>query len=89
MRILVDSGSTGNYSVAQECVVKKLQIQNEEVAEELRLVDGSTVKKDGGASPSPCQVQRIQRNYLCPGIPQNEQTNDTRNPVAVQRKSAY
>ena len=47
MRILVDLGSTGNYIDARECMVKKLQIQNEEVAEELRLVDGSTVKTEG------------------------------------------
>ena len=47
MRILVDSGLTGNYIDARECVVRKLQIQNEEVAEELCLVDGSTVKTEG------------------------------------------
>ena len=56
MRILVDSGSTGKYIDARECAVRKLQIQNDEAAEELRLADGSTVK-DGGASPSPCQVR--------------------------------
>ena len=47
MRILVDSGSTRNYIDAQECMVRKLRIQNEEVAEELRLADGSTVKTEG------------------------------------------
>ena len=47
MRILVDSGSTGNYIDARECVVRKLQIQNEEAAEELHLADGSTVKTEG------------------------------------------
>ena len=47
MTILVDSGSTGNYIDAREYVVRKLQIQNEDVAEELRLVDGSTVKTKG------------------------------------------
>ena len=46
MRILVDSGSTGNYIDARECAVRKLQIQNEEAAGELRLVDGSTVKTE-------------------------------------------
>ena len=78
----MDSRSTGNYIGAWECVVRKLQIQNEEAAEELRLADGSMVKT-GGASPSPCQVRRIQRNYLRPGIPQNEQTNDIGNPMAI------
>ena len=47
MRILVDSGSIGNYIDARECAVRKLQIQNEEPVEELHLADGSTVK-DGG-----------------------------------------
>ena len=56
MRILVDSGSTKNYIDARECTVRKLQIQNEEATKELHLADGSIVK-DGGASPSPCQVR--------------------------------
>ena len=30
MRILVDSGSTGNYIDARECAVRKLQIENDE-----------------------------------------------------------
>ena len=47
MRILVDSGSTRNYIDARECTVRKLQIQNDEAAEELRLADGSTVKTEG------------------------------------------
>ena len=47
MRILVDSGSTKNYIDARECTVKKLQIQNQEATEELRLVEGSTVKMEG------------------------------------------
>ena len=47
MRILVDSGSTGNHIDARQCTVRKLQIQNEEAVEELRLVDGSTVKTEG------------------------------------------
>ena len=47
MRILVDSGSTGNYIDARECTTRKLQIQKEEAAEELRLADGSTVKTEG------------------------------------------
>ena len=58
MRILVDSGSTGSYIDARECVVKKLQIQNEDGVEELRLADGSAVKTEG-PSLSPCQVWRI------------------------------
>ena len=47
MRILVDSGSTGNYIDARECTARKLQIQKEEAAEELRLADGSMVKTEG------------------------------------------
>ena len=47
MRILVDSGLTGNYIDARECAVRKLQIQEEEVVEELRLADGSTIKTEG------------------------------------------
>ena len=47
MRILIDSGSTGNYIDARECAVRKLQIQNEEATEELRLAEGPTVKTDG------------------------------------------
>ena len=47
MRILVDSGSTRNYIDAQECVVRKLQIHNEEALEELRLANGSIVKTEG------------------------------------------
>ena len=41
MRVLVDSGLTGNYIDARECVVRKLQIQNNEAVEELRLADGA------------------------------------------------
>ena len=48
MRLLVNSRSTGNYIDARECAVRKLQIQNDEAAEELRLADGSTVKKTEG-----------------------------------------
>ena len=47
MRILVDSGSTGNYIDARECAARKLQIQKEKAVEELRLADGSTVKTEG------------------------------------------
>ena len=47
MRILVDSRSTGNYIDARECTVRKLQIENEEAVEELRLADGSTIKMEG------------------------------------------
>ena len=47
MRILVDSGSTGNYIDARECTDRKLQIQKEDTAEELRLADGSTIKTEG------------------------------------------
>ena len=43
----MDLGSTGNYIDAQEYAVRKLKIQNEEAAEELRPVDGSTVKTEG------------------------------------------
>ena len=43
----MDSGSTGNYIDAQECAVRKLQVENEEAVEELRLANGSTVKTEG------------------------------------------
>ena len=47
MRILVDSGSTKNYIDAQECAVRKLQVENDEAVEGLRLVDRSKVKTEG------------------------------------------
>ena len=45
----MDSGSTGNYIDARECAVRKLQVENEEAAKELRLADGSIVKTEGEA----------------------------------------
>ena len=41
-----------DYIDARECAVRKLQIQNDEAAEELRLADGSTVKRRRGESKS-------------------------------------
>ena len=43
----MDSRSTGNYIDAQEGTVRKLQAENEEVAKELRWVDGSIAKMEG------------------------------------------
>ena len=38
LRVLVDSGSTGNYIDAQECTMSGIKIEAEEKPEELKMV---------------------------------------------------
>ena len=45
--MLIDSGSTGNYIDARECAARKLKIQKEDTAEELKMADGSVVQTEG------------------------------------------
>ena len=45
--VLIDSGSTKNYIDARECAARKIKIEKEEQAEELKMVDGSMVKMEG------------------------------------------
>ena len=47
LTVLIDSGSTGNYIDARECTARKLKIEIEEEAEELKMADGSVVKTEG------------------------------------------
>ena len=47
LKILVDSGSIGNYINAQEFTDRGLSIQDEKTAEELRMADGSIVQTEG------------------------------------------
>ena len=47
MRVLVDSGSTSNYIDAQDCVARRIKIEVEDQAEELKMADGTVVKTEG------------------------------------------
>ena len=47
LTVLVDSGSTGNYIDARECTARKLKIDKEDIAEELKMADGTVVKTEG------------------------------------------
>ena len=47
MRVLVDSGSTGNYIDARECTERRIKIEAEDQAEELKMVDCTVVKTEG------------------------------------------
>ena len=50
LRVLVDSGSTGNYIDAQECAaMRRMKIEAEEKPEELKMADGTVVKTEGRA----------------------------------------
>ena len=44
MRVLVDSGSIGNYIDARECTTRRIKIEAEDQAEELKMADGTVVK---------------------------------------------
>lgn len=44
LRILVDSGSTGNYIGAQECPKRNLEVEKDGTSEELRIPYGYIVK---------------------------------------------
>ena len=47
MRVLVDSGSTGNYIDAWECTARRIKIEAEDQSEELKMADGTVVKTEG------------------------------------------
>ena len=47
MRVLVDSGSTGNYIDARECMARRIKIEAEDQSEELKMADGNVVKIEG------------------------------------------
>ena len=44
MRVLVDSGSIGNYIDARECTARGMEIDAEDQAEELKMADGIVIK---------------------------------------------
>ena len=47
MRVLVDSGLTGNYIDAQECTACEIKVEAEDQAEELKMTDGTVVRTEG------------------------------------------
>ena len=47
LRVLVDSGSIGNYIDARECTTWRIKIEAEDQAEELKIADGTVVKTEG------------------------------------------
>ena len=49
MHVLVDSGLTGNYIDARECTTRRIKIEPEVQAEELKMADGTVVKTEGRA----------------------------------------
>ncbi len=55
VRILLDSGSTGNFVSAQVCTALKLKIEKDEAPEELSLADGSMTQTEG----------RVQFKFKC------------------------
>ena len=47
LRVLVDSGSTGNYINAWECTTRRIKIEAEDKPEELKMADGTVVQIEG------------------------------------------
>ena len=47
VRMLINSGATGNYVSAQECTTRKIKIKKEKNGKELTMADGSKVKTIG------------------------------------------
>ena len=47
LRVLVDSGSTGNSMDAQECPARGIKIEAEDKPEELKIADGIVVQTEG------------------------------------------
>ena len=47
LRVLVDSGLTGNYIDAQECTAREIKIEAEDKPEELKMADGTVVQIEG------------------------------------------
>ena len=50
MRVLVDSGSIGNYIEARECATRGIKIEAKYQAEECKMANGSVVKTKGRVS---------------------------------------
>ena len=47
MRVLVDSGSIGNYIDARECAARRIKIEAEDQSEKLKMADGTVVETEG------------------------------------------
>ena len=43
----MDSGSTGNYIDVRECAARGIKIEAEDKPEELKMADGTVVKREG------------------------------------------
>ena len=63
MRVLVDSGSTGNNIDARECTARRIKIEAEDQSKELKIADGTVVKTEG----------RVQFVLKCGGYSGSEQ----------------
>ena len=57
VRMLIDSGATGNYISAQECAARRIKIEREQEGKELTMADGSSMKTLG----------RVRLNVKCGG----------------------
>ena len=57
VRMLIDSGATGNYKSAQECAARRIKIEREQGGKELTMANGSSVKTLG----------RVRLNVKCGG----------------------
>ena len=49
IRVLLDSGSTGNYIGSRECTTRGMKIEAEDEEEELKMADGTVVSIEGQA----------------------------------------
>ena len=47
VHMVIDSGATSNYILAQEYVARRVKIEREQGGKELTMVDGSSVKAFG------------------------------------------
>ena len=47
LRVLVDSGSTGNYIDARKCIARRIKVEAEDKPEELKMADGTVVTIEG------------------------------------------
>ena len=45
--MLINSGTTGNYILAQECTPRRIKIEKEQEGTELTMADGANMKKLG------------------------------------------
>ena len=56
-KILIDSGSTGNYISTQVCTAHGIKIENDKYPDRLTVADGTTIKTDG----------KVQIQFKCGG----------------------